>query len=239
MSIWERDYTRAETAAPATSFAQRVYGWMTAGLLLTAAVAYTVVRTHLSITLLPYWWIAAFGTLGIALYINAALQRLQVSTMIALLAVYSGLQGVFFGTMLPQYAHAFGGDIIWVAFLTAGVVYGLAMGYGLFAKTDLTKFSKIFQIGITALIVITLLFAVTSIFTPLPGAYLLISYVGLILFVAMTAFDAQQIRRISYQVADNTVAAQKLSLMMALKMYLNVIMIFWYILQILSAGRRR
>jgi len=78
-----------------------------------------------------------------------------------------------------------------------------------------------------------------SFFVPMSGMVLLISYLGLVIFVGLTAYDAQAIRRMSYQVDGNSLVGAKLSLMMALKMYLNVIMIFWYLLQILSHSSRR
>ena len=80
---------------------------------------------------------------------------------------------------------------------------------------------------------------ILSFFMHLPMMHLMISYLGLIIFVGLTAYDAQAIRRISAQVDGNGTIAAKMSLMMALKMYLNVIMIFWYLLQIFAAGRRR
>lgn len=238
MSIWNRDYARAEVIEQTNSFAQRVYGWMTLGLLTTALVAFGVVKSGLVMALLPYWWLTALGTLGIAMAINGMMHRIQFSTMATLFLVYSGLQGVFFGTFLPLYAAAFGGEVVWLAFLTAGVVYGLAMLYSLFTKTDLTRFSRILSIALIGLMGITILYVILSLFMPLSGGTLLISYIGLIIFTGLTAVDAQQIRNIALQIQDNSTAAQKLSLMMALKMYINVIMIFWYLLQILSSRRR-
>jgi len=123
-------------------------------------------------------------------------------------------------------------------FLTAGIVYGLAMLYSLFTKTDLTRFSRILSIALMGLMGITIFYVILSLFVPLSGGTLLISYVGLIIFTGLTAVDAQQIRNVALQIQDNSTAAQKLSLMMALKMYINVIMIFWYLLQIFASRRR-
>ena len=92
--------------------------------------------------------------------------------------------------------------------------------------------------GLFGLVGITLVYFLFSLFAPLPGMILLISYVGLVLFVGLTAYQAQAIRALSLQ-ADNSQASYKLSIMMALSMYLNVIMIFWYLLQIFASGRRR
>ena len=67
--------------------------------------------------------------------------------------------------------------------------------------------------------------------------HLVICYLGLVIFVGLTACDAQTIRAMSMQVDINSVASYKLSMVMALRMYINVIMIFWYLLQIFTSRR--
>ena len=69
-------------------------------------------------------------------------------------------------------------------------------------------------------------------------ANLFISYLGLVIFVGLTAYDAQTIRSFSMQADIASVASYKLSLIMALRMYINVIMIFWYLLRIFSSSRK-
>lgn len=240
MSLLDRNYARQPIVeAAAASFSQRVYGWMTLGLLVTAGVSLWVVKSGAYQALLPYAFLIGLGTVGLSLGINAALSRATFQTMALLFLAYSFLQGLFFGSVLPVYAAAVGGHVIWTAFLTAGVIFGSAVLYGLFTKTDLTRFSRIFAVGVFALVGITVVYLIASLFTALPAMVLFISYLGLVLFVGMTAFDAQQIRSLSLQVQSDSVLARKLSLMMALKMYLNVVMIFWYLLQILSSNNRR
>jgi uncharacterized protein len=240
MAVFDRDYARQPTIeAAAASFSQRVYGWMTLGLGLTAAVALWVVKSGAYLSLLPYAFMIGLGTVGLSFAINAALTRATFQTMALLFLAYSGLQGVFFGSVLPVYAAAIGGHVVWIAFLTAGVIFGISVLYGLLTKTDLTRYSRILALGVFGLLGLTLMYVVASLFTSVPGMVLLISYVGLVLFVALTAFDAQQIRRMSLQVQSDSLLARKLSLMMALKMYLNVIMIFWYLLQILASNSRK
>ncbi|MGE3954326.1 MAG: Bax inhibitor-1 family protein [Parachlamydiales bacterium] len=239
MSIWDRNYVQEKIAgANASAFTNRVYGWMTVGLLVTAAVTFGLIHTGLFAALLPYWWLPVFGTLGVAIGIRSRLDRLSVKGLTGLFLLYAVLEGLFFGMILPLYASAYGGQIIWVAFLTAGLLFGSSVLYGLFTRTDLSRFGGILRMGLMGLVGITLVYFLISLFAPLPGMILLISYVGLVLFVGLTAYQAQAIRALSLQ-ADNSAAAYKLSLMMALSMYLNVIMIFWYLLQIFASSRRR
>lgn len=220
------------------TFSTRVYGWMAIGLGVTAAIAYLLYTTGLYITLMPFWWVWAFATFGVAMSINAGLKRFSIGAVIGLFLTYAALEGILFGTLLPAFAAAFGGQVIWSAFLTASAIFGLAMCYGVFTKNDLTSLGRILSFALIGLIAISFLYLILSFFIPMQWAHLFISYLGLIIFVGLTAYDAQTIRQFSMQADVNSVASYKLSMIMALKMYINVIMIFWYLLQIFSSGRR-
>jgi uncharacterized protein len=118
------------------------------------------------------------------------------------------------------------------------VIFLAAMLYGKFTRSDLTSLGRILRIALIGFMGITLLYFILSFFVPMTWAMVLISYLGLILFVGLTAYDAQTIRSFSLMAQPDSAASYKLSLVMALKMYINVIMIFWYLLQIFSSSRR-
>ena len=220
------------------AFSSRVYGWMAIGLAWTAAIAFFIYRSGLFMQLMPFWWIWALATFGVAMSFNRAVQRFSIQGVVGMFLLYSGLQGILFGTVLPVYAASFGGGMIWTAFVTASSVFLLAMAYGVFTKNDLTSLGRILTFGLIGLLAVSLLFMVLSFFIQLRMLDLLISYIGLVIFVGLTAYDAQTIRKYSLQADVNSVASYKLSLIMALQMYINVIMIFWYLLRIFSSGRR-
>lgn len=236
MGMYDRNYVY--DAAQISSFTSRVYGWMAGGLAFTSAIAYFLWKTGAFITLMPFWWIWTFGAFGVAMAINFAIQKLSVRGMVALFLSYAGLQGILFGTLLPAFALAYGGGVIWSAFATAAMIFALATGYGIFTKSDLTSLGKIVSLGLIGLIGVTFLFMLISLFTNVSWAHLLISYLGLAIFVGLTAYDAQTIRSYAVQAGSDSAASYKLSLMMALQMYINVIMLFWYLLQIFSSKRR-
>jgi len=237
MGIYERNYVVQDERA-VSAFSSRVYGWMALGLGLTAAIAFFLFRTGAYVALMPFWWVCAFGTLGIAMGMNAAVRRASIGTVIALFLAYSALEGVLFGTILPAYAAAYGGSVIWSAFASGAVIFGIAMCYGKFTNADLTGLGRILTFALVGLIALTFFFMILSFFIQMTWMHLLISYLGLGIFVGLTAYDAQTIRRMSTQVDVNSVEGYKLSLVMALKMYINVIMIFWYLLQIFSSSRK-
>jgi uncharacterized protein len=240
MALYDRDLTRHDyVTVTDNSFTTRVYGWMTIGLLLTAFVAFVIANTGAYMAILPYCWVIGLATFGIAIAISTLIQRLSFPAVAGLFLAYSTMQGIFFGAVLPLYAAQFGGHLIWTAFATAGLIYGLALGYGLFTKSDLTSIGRILSVALMGLIGISLLYLILSFFIDVTWMNLLISYLGLAIFVGLTAYDAQQIRAMSTQVDSHSVMSYKLSLVMALRMYINVIMIFWYLLQIFSSSQRK
>lgn len=226
------------TAQAIGKFSTRVYGWMAIGLGFTACVAFFIFQSGLYIKLMPFWWVWALATFGVAMGFNASIQRFSVAGVIGMFLTYAGLEGLMFGTILPAFAAAYGGQVIWLAFLTASAVFLLAMGYGMFTKNDLTSLGRILTMGLIGLIGITFIFMILSFFIHLPMLDLIISYLGLVIFVGLSAYDAQTIRRFSMQADVDSALSYKLSMIMALKMYINVIMIFWYLLRIFSSGRR-
>jgi FtsH-binding integral membrane protein len=242
MGIDDRDYykegARVREIAP-SNFASQVYGWLTSGLGITAIVAYLVFRTGAYITLLPYWWVWTLALLGISMLINARAQSISFIGLASLFMGYAAVEGVFFGSILPVFAQSMGGETIWMTFGTAAMLFGLATFYGTMTKSDLTSMGQILSLGVVGLFFVTLLFAVFSFFFQVTWAQLLISYVGLGIFLGLTMTDANAIRQMSRTVVMQGEDSYKMSLMMSFKMYINLIMIFWYLLQILSANNRR
>jgi FtsH-binding integral membrane protein len=240
MGYTDRDYAFNRNPSPLalSAFTTKVYGWMSLGLAFTALVAYFIYASGAYQKLISYWWFFGIATFGIALVISTAIERLSVPMLALLFLAYAGLEGAFFGILLPGFASAFGGQVIWSAFATAATVFLLAMAYGTFSKSDLTKIGKILSFAVVGLLAVTLVYFVLSFFMTLTWMNLFISYLGLVIFVGLTAYDAQQIRNLSFQINSNPIVAYKLSLVMALRMYVNVIMIFWYLLQIFSSSRR-
>ncbi len=237
MGIYDRDYV--QDARSVGTFSTRVYGWMSIGLAFTAFIAYMVYATGLFIKLMPFWWVWTFATFGVAMAINFRLKSLSVPGVIALFMTYAGLEGILFGTILPAFAAAYGGQVIWSAFATASAVFGVATLYGIFTKNDLTTLGRILMMGLIGLIAVSFLCLILSFFMPITWMNLFISWIGLGIFVGLTAYDAQTIKSYSMQADVNSALSYKLSMIMALKMYVNVVMIFWYLLQIFSSGNKR
>ncbi|MEG3031341.1 MAG: Bax inhibitor-1/YccA family protein [Victivallaceae bacterium] len=220
------------------TFASRVYGWMTLGLSVTAGITGLLSYTGFYKTLYPYWWLWCLGTLGVSLWISRKINTLSVQGVMGLFIAYSVLEGLFFGTVIPGYAATYGGGVVWAAFLSAAGIFAIAALYGTFTHSDMTGLGRIFSLGLFALIGLSIIYFIVSSFVVLPGFYLLICYLGLVMFVGLSAYDAQTIKRMSLQADINSSLSYKLALVMALRMYINVIMIFWYLLQIFASSSK-
>jgi FtsH-binding integral membrane protein len=177
------------------------------------------------------------ASFGISMVISLGINRLSYVNAAVLFITYSFLQGLMFGTVLPLFAMQYGGDVIWVSFASASVLFATASLYGRFTKSDLTQVSNLLNFGVMGLLAITILFMILSFFMPVRGMDLLIAYVGLIIFVGLIVTDSQKIAQLSAEADMNSESTQKLSLLAALGMYINVIMVFWYLLRIFSSSR--
>lgn len=220
-----------------SSFASQVYSWLTSGLALTAILAFLSFQNGWYNTLAPYGLLIVLAAFGVSMTISLGFNRLSFAAAGSLFVLYSLLQGLMFGIIVPAYAMAYGGDIIWVSFATAGTLFAVATIYGRVTNSDLTEVGKLLNFGVLALLVISILFAVLSFFVQLQMVDLIVAYVGLAIFVGLIVTDSQAIRRMSQEVVMSGENSYKLSLIMALRMYINVIMVFMYLLRIFSSSR--
>lgn len=227
----------SSSSASVSAFASQVYGWLTSGLGLTSLIAFLCYRNDWFMALAPFNFVIILAAFGVSMVISLGINRLSFATAAVLFMTYSLLQGLMFGIILPLYAMQYGGDIVWVAFATAGVLFATATIYGRYTRSDLTQVAQLLNFGVLALLIISVVFAILSFFMRLPMMDLIIAYIGLGIFVGLIVTDSQQIRRVSEQIPMNGEGSYKLSLLMALRMYINVIMVFLYLLRILSSSR--
>lgn len=219
------------------TFASQVYTWLMTGLGMTAILAFLCYQNGWFMMLAGWTMPIVLASFGVSMVISLGINRISYVTAAILFVSYSLLQGLMFGTVLPFFAMQYGGDIIWVSFATASALFAGASFYGKWTKSDLTEVSRLLNFGVLALVVISLVFMVLSFFMPLRGMDLLIAYAGLVIFVGLIVTDSQKIKQMSAQVEMGSESSNKLSLITALGMYINVVMVFWYLLRIFSNAR--
>ena len=209
---------------------RNVYGWMTMGLLVTAAVALAVSNSGLVLSQ-GMMFIAIFAQLGIVIGLSWAINRISATTAGMLFFVYSALTGFTFSIFFLVFSL---GSIAAAFFSTAGV-FGAMTIYGLTTKTDLTKYSSYLMMGLFGLIIASII----NIFLGSGPLDFLISIFGVLLFTGLTAWDTQRIaamaatRKMKVD-SDDTL---KFSIMGALTLYLDFINLFIFMLRIFGGGR--
>jgi FtsH-binding integral membrane protein len=221
----ERDLARS-AAFPALM--RKVYLWMTMALVITGLCAWGT-ATSPSMVQLVYGnraaiWVLLIAELGLVFYTTARIQRLSLTTATTLFIIYSALNGVTLSSIFMVYAMT---SIAKVFFITAGT-FGVMALYGSVTKTDLSKFGNLFLMALFGLIIAT----VANLFIKSSGFDLILSYIGVVLFVGLTAWDSQQIKRALSMQAGLDESAQKVALLGALELYLDFINLFLYLLRI-------
>lgn len=217
-------------SASATLF-RRVYLWMTLALAITGFVALYVARSYTLLEMMLQnqfmFWGVLIAEVALVIYMSARINRISFTTATLLFIAYAVLNGITMSTLFVIYTAS---SIASTFFITAGT-FGVMALIGSFTRKDLTKLGSICIMGVIGLIIASLvnLFLHSSMMT------LIISYIGVLLFVGLTAYDAQKIKRLlsedGIEVNDNT---QKIALLGALTLYLDFINLFIYLLHILG-----
>lgn len=229
------DYVKSSTrsTAQATLF-RNVYLWMTLALLITACSALTV--AHLpSVQYLIYTNTFVFFGLFIAeialvWYLSANIMKLSFGAATLMFVVYSILNGLTLSIIFLLYTNT---SIALTFFVSAGTFGAMAL-YGTITKRDLTSWGNILFMALIGIIIAS----VVNIFLKNDMLYWIISYVGVIVFVGLTAYDAQKIKKMiaehGNQVNDST---QKMALLGSLSLYLDFINLFLFMLRIFGSRR--
>ena len=207
---------------------RKVYVWMTLALAITGICAYGV-ATSPSLLQMIYGnstmiWVLLLAELGLVFYTTARIDRLSLSTATTLFIIYSALNGVTLSSIFVVYSMT---SIAKVFFITAGTFAAMAL-YGYTTKTDLSRIGNILFMALIGLVIAT----VVNIFLKSAMFDLILSYVGVAIFVGLTAWDSQKIKRMLAVQTDMSETAQKIALMGALTLYLDFINLFLYLLRI-------
>lgn len=228
-SVNERQWSVSE-AFPVLM--RKVYLWMTMALALTGFTAYGV-ATSPGILQTIYsnpavMWGLVIAELILVITVSGAINRLSLSVATLLFIVYSVLNGALLSSVFLVYTAS---SVATVFFITAGTFAAMAL-VGYTTKTDLSSMGKILLMALIGMIIAT----IVNLFVKSTGLELIISYIGVLVFVGLTAYDSQKIKQMLLQAPDASEGAQKVALLGALSLYLDFINLFLYLLRIF--GRR-
>jgi FtsH-binding integral membrane protein len=228
--------TAPSAAAERTrSLLRNVYLWMTGGLALTAVVALGVasntdiIRAILSSRFLFFALLIA--EVGLVWFLSARIAKLSPVAATVAFAAYAVLNGFTLSLILLIYTSA---SLATALFITAGTFAGMSV-YASVTRRDLAKVGTYLVYGLWGIILASLV----NLFLKSPVVDWIVSYVGVAVFLGLTAYDTQVIRRWSAEAGDSLSEADyiRFSILGALKLYLDFINLFLFFLRIF--GRRK
>lgn len=222
-----------EASAAFPVLMRKVYLWMTFALLITGFMAYYVATSETIMTAIftnkVLFWGLIIAEFALVFGISAAINKLSLTTATLLFVLYSVINGATLSFLLLIYTAS---SVVNVFFITAGTFAAMAL-YGYFTKTDLMSWGKYLVMALIGLIIAS----VVNIFTKSSGLEMILNYVGVLIFVGLTAYDSQKIKLMMLQATDAGEGAQKMALLGALSLYLDFINLFIYLLRILGTRR--
>ncbi len=228
---WPVPMSPDAAAERVTGFLRKVYGWMCAGLAITALVAYEVAGSptilgHLASDPLLYWGLI-LAELGLVFYLSARAQRLAPETAMALFVGYAALNGVTLSFVLLAYT----GQSVTSAFVVTAGMFGAMALYGSTTKRSLAGLGQFAFMGLIGIILASLV----GLFWHNSALQFLISAAGVIVFTGLAAWDAQRLKQMALATPEGSVGS--IAIVGALALYLDFINLFLSLLT-LFGGRR-
>ena len=230
-----RQRTDARSQLLVNSFIQSVYNWMAIGLALTGGVALYVANTPSLMRLIFSNQLIFFGLiigeLGLVFYLSARVQKIQASTATGLFMLYAALNGATLSFIFLAYT---GASIASTFFVCAATFVACSI-FGMTTKKDLTSLGGFMMMGLIGIIIAS----VVNLFIRSSAMQMIISYIGVLVFVGLTAYDTQKLKHMALTQPAGLEAGvvRKGAIIGALTLYLDFINLFLMLLYILG-GRR-
>jgi uncharacterized protein len=214
----------------ARGFMAGVYRWMTLGLGLTGGVALYMAgnpQLLMRVAHSGWMWGLFIAQLGLVIVLSAAVNRLSFGVAALLFLAYAALTGVTFGTLFYAYTA---GSIATAFFVTAGAFGGLSI-FASTTKRDLSGWRTFLFMGLIGVV----LASVVQLFWPSPALSFVTACAGVVVFAGLTAYDTQRIRAMYLGTGGSSIAA--LSILGALRLYLDFINLFLSLLRLFGSRR--
>jgi FtsH-binding integral membrane protein len=227
--------TQTQTQVRVNSFIRSTYNWMALGLALTGFVAYFIANSPQMLQFIfgnqMIFFGLIIGELALVFYISARISKIQASTATGLFLFYAALNGATLSAIFLLYTKS---SIASTFFICAGTFVATSI-YGMTTKRDLTGMGNFLFMGLIGIIIAT----VVNLFLRSPAVAMIVSYIGVLVFVGLTAYDTQHLKNMAMtQPADlDAGVVRKGAIMGALKLYLDFINMFIFMLHIFGGNR--
>jgi hypothetical protein len=211
----------------------RDYSWMTAGLLVTGAVAMFVASQMALMSLIfgtPLFWVLIIGELALVWGLSASIHKMPSALATGLFLFYSALNGLTISVIFLRYTPV---SIATTFLITAGM-FGAMSLYGYTTKSDLSSWGSFLIMGLIGVLIAS----VVNFFLQSSMLYWIVTYAGIAVFIGLTAYDTQKIKHLSMQVSSQgDEAQQRVAILGALALYLDFINLFLFLLRIFGGNR--
>ena len=222
----EKESSRWESSTTLPVLMRKVYTWMTLALVITGITAWVVAHSPAILQMIMTNKILFLGLLFGELIL---VWSVSLTTATLLFVLYSVLNGVTMSFIFLAYTYE---SVTNVFLITAGTFAAMAF-FGYFTKTDLSSIGRILFMALIGLIIAT----IVNIFVKSSGFGMILNYLGVLIFVGLTAWDTQKIKQMLSMAEDTGETAQKVALMGALSLYLDFINLFIHLLRIMGNNR--
>lgn len=224
---------RTLTVEGLNAFLSKVFMWMFAGLLLTGITSYFVISTGLWYTIatnMLLFYGLIIGEFALVIMLSRNAMKYKYSTAVTMFMLYSFINGLTISVIVAAYA----GTTVFSAFIITSIMFAVMAVYGYLTKTDLSPFRTFLFLGVIGLIVAS----IVNIFLASGTLSYIISLVGVVIFAGLTAYDMQKMKSLyAYNVNSGGVMEGNIAVIGALRLYLDFINMFLFVLRLL--GRRR
>lgn len=224
---------RAE--ALVNDFVRSVYNWMCIGLALTGFLAFCVSNSDTVLKLVfgnrMIFFLLILIELGLVFFISGMVDRISAGTATGLFVLYSALNGVTLSFIFLVYARA---SIVSTFFICSATFLACSV-YGWTTKKDLTSWGGFLTMGLIGIIIASLV----NMFIRSSAMSVIVSYIGVIVFVGLTAYDTQKLKHmaLTQPAGLDSAVIRKGAILGALSLYLDFINLFLMLLRIFGASR--
>ena len=213
------------------AFLRAVYGWMCAGLAITALTAWIIAGSPAIVLAIAtnrmLFWLLAGAQLGIVIWLSARVDKMAASTASMLFVAYSALTGVTISFVLLVYT----GESVTTTFLVTAGMFGALAFYGTTTQRSLQGLGQFLFMGLIGVV----LASVVGIFWHSDGLQFVISFIGVIVFTGLAAYDAQRLKAMALAAPSGPTG--NYAIVGALALYLDFINLFLFLLRF--TGNRR
>ena len=207
--------------------------WMTLALVITGFTAFGIASNpgiaYAIVTNRLLFWGLVIAEFGLVIGISGAINKLSAVTATLLFVLYSIVNGATLSVIFMAYTMS---SIASVFFITAGL-FGVMAFIGYTTKTDLTSIGKILFMALIGIILAT----IVNLFVGSSMLNMIVSYIGVVIFTGLTAYDSQKIKNMLYNADSMDEGMQKIALLGSLTLYLDFINLFLMLLRIFGGNR--